>query len=333
MSRWMIAVIGVALMTGLGITLVLLRPKPTPKPNPVPMAWAYPFPSSRNLPTTFRELPVYTVPGSKQRFTQERWDAAFAPGGGILDWFPDEHPPMPTVVSHGRKPDVMACAYCHLSNGQAGYAMPNLSGLSRDYILEQLAAFRADRRKASLPTRFAAMNRIAKHLSPADAEAAAAYFARLPHLPWITVREAAAVPKFGPTFWGAYQPVPGSGTTALGDRIIELPMDEQRAELGDPHSGYIAYVPPGSLARGRAIAEHGHGGQPACTSCHGADLKGVGLAPPLAGRSPTYMARQLWDMHTGNRSGGNAVLMQPVARALDPQAIVAVSAYAAAVQP
>lgn len=327
MRRWIIAAMGIALIAGVGVTVALLMPKPEP------MAWAYPHPSERNPPSIFRELPVYTVPSSKQRYTQVAWDAAFSPGGGVLDWFPDEHPPMPTVVSHGSKPVVMACAYCHLSNGQGGFGMPNLSGLSKAYILQQLAAFRSGARKPSLPIRYDYMIQIAMHTSPADGEAAAGYFASLPHLPWITVREATAVPKFGPTYWGGYQPVPGSGTTALGDRIIELPVDEQRAELGDPHSGYIAYVPPGSLARGRAIVAQGFGGQPGCASCHGADLKGNGVAPPLAGRSPTYMARQLWDMHTGHRTGGNVALMQPVAAGLTPQAIIAVAAYAGSLRP
>ena len=45
------------------------------------------------------------VPGSDLRLTQTQIDDPFNPP----DWYPDEHPPMPRVVSHGRPPNVRAC--------------------------------------------------------------------------------------------------------------------------------------------------------------------------------------------------------------------------------
>src|SRR5262245_39572099 len=33
-----------------------------------------------------------------------------------VDWFPEEHPPAPTVVLHGHG-DVLACGVCHLMSG------------------------------------------------------------------------------------------------------------------------------------------------------------------------------------------------------------------------
>ena len=42
-------------------------------------------------------------------------------------------------------------------------------------------------------------------------------------------------------------------------------------------------------------------------------LQGVGLIPPLAGRSPTYLMRQLLAFQTGERAGAAAAAMQAVA--------------------
>ena len=41
-------------------------------------------------------------------------------------------------------------------------------------------------------------------------------------------------------------------TEPLGDRIIEVPADfERMSRTDDPRIGFVAYVPPGSVARGR----------------------------------------------------------------------------------
>ena len=58
-------------------------------------------------------------------------------------------------------------------------------------------------------------------------------------------------------------------------RIIEVAVDHERHELRDPATAYRAYVPQGSIARGRTIAQIGRGGTAvACVACHGADLRG-----------------------------------------------------------
>ena len=46
-------------------------------------------------------------------------------------------------------------------------------------------------------------------------------------------------------------PLPGAGDEPIGKRIIELPQDPAGAESRDPHSGFIAYVPKGSIAKGK----------------------------------------------------------------------------------
>ena len=72
----------------------------------------------------------------------------------------------------------------------------------------------------------------------------------------------------------------------------------------------------------------------ACTICHGADLKGLAPAPPIAGRSPTYLARALYDFKAGARNGpGGAQLMKPVAAGLDLDDMVALAAYIGSLAP
>src|SRR5216110_2887675 len=85
----------------------------------------------------------------------------------------------------------------------------------------------------------------------------------------------------------------------IGNRIIETPDKAHDTEfLRNPRSGFTAYVPPGSLKKGEALVKEGataSGGKvTACTICHGSDLRGLGPLPTLAGRSPSYLARQLY---------------------------------------
>jgi cytochrome c553 len=113
----------------------------------------------------------------------------------------------------------------------------------------------------------------------------------------------------------------------LADRILEVPEDfEKSGDLDDPRSGYVAYVPVGSIARGRTLVEQG---SLPCGTCHGADLRGSGDAPPIAGRSPSYIVRQLHDFKTGARNGSLAAQMQLVVATLGQNEMLAISAYLA----
>jgi cytochrome c553 len=92
---------------------------------------------------------------------------------------------------------------------------------------------------------------------------------------------------------------------------------------------YVAYVPRGSLARGRALAAGDtRANVKGCTSCHGADLRGVKLVPPLAGRSPSYLLRQLVAFRTGARDAATSAPMREVAARLTIEDMVAAAAYA-----
>ena len=64
-----------------------------------------------------------------------------------------------------------------------------------------------------------------------------------------------------------------------------------------------------------------------CTICHGADLRGLGTVPGIAGRSPSYLARQMYDIQVGTRHGEWSELMKPVVAKLTNEDFVAIAAY------
>jgi cytochrome c553 len=88
------------------------------------------------------------------------------------------------------------------------------------------------------------------------------------------------------------------------------------------------YVRADDLALGETVATAG-----ACGTCHGADYKGVGDVPRLAGQHAVYLIRQLKDMQIGARKDKNVALMKPIVEKLSDREIVAVSAYLASKNP
>ena len=149
----------------------------------------------------------------------------------------------------------------------------------------------------------------------------------------MTVIEADMVPE---TFVGAgnmRHAEPDGGMEPIGRRIIEIPEDSHGAEMRDPHSPFIAYVPPGSIAAGEALATTGAGRTIQCQLCHGSDLKGLADVPGIAGRSPIYLARQMFDIKYGTRTGTSAAWMLAVVANLTEEDVIALSAYAAALDP
>jgi cytochrome c553 len=96
-------------------------------------------------------------------------------------------------------------------------------------------------------------------------------------------------------------------------------------------------VPPGSIKKGEALVVGGvtvAGDKiTACTICHGSDLRGLGPVPTIAGRSPSYIARQLYDMQNGNRNGAWTPLMTAVVAHLGPEDLLTAAAYLASLEP
>jgi cytochrome c553 len=95
----------------------------------------------------------------------------------------------------------------------------------------------------------------------------------------------------------------------------------------------VAYVPPGSIKKGETLVTTGAGKVTPCTACHGVDLRGLGPVPPLAGRSPSYLARQLYDMQHGNRVGAWSPLMAPILDKMNPDDLLTAAAYLASLEP
>jgi len=271
------------------------------------------------------------VPGSQAAFTPAQLSDLFdAP-----DWHPENHPQMPDIVVHGRRPAVFACGYCHLPNGEGRPENASLAGLPLDYIVQQLADFKSGKRKSSDPHHqpTARMIDTETKASGAEIREAAGYFSSLRPKPWIRVVETKMVAATHVAGWMLVESTPRS-LEPIGQRIIETPENLERTELRDDASGFIAYVPLGSLKRGELLAKTGSSGRTvACISCHGADLRGVGNIPSIAGRSPSYVVRQLYDIQHGARMGLATWQMRTPVKLLTISDMVALAAYAASLQP
>lgn len=242
---------------------------------------------------------------------------------------------MPDVVAHGHAPKLFACAYCHLPNGAGRPENAALAGLPEDYVIAQLAAFRSSARRSPSPDWIPgiSMHTIAMNATDAEVASAARYFSRLPPAPRVRVVEAARIPRMRQAAF-VYARIPGAGTEPIGSRIVEGPPDLERHELRDDAMTYVAYVPPGTIKRGRSIATTGTNGiATACVTCHGPTLAGTGAIPPLAGRYPTYLVRQLFAFKTGARFTPASQLMQAVVARLSVDDMIAVAAYAATLAP
>jgi cytochrome c553 len=306
---------------------VVFTSVPAGAADPLP-SWAYPV-NPPGLQPPADDGTRHRIPGSDRSFTWTDLRNLFQ----VPDWHPEGHPPMPPIVEKGAKPDTFACGFCHQPNGLGRPENSSLAGLPANYIIQQVRDFRSGARKssepASLPINF--MTTAAKAVREDDLRIAAEYFAALKPQRWIRVVETDTVPRTQVGGWMLIEAKDG-GTEAIGNRIIEMPEDLERTEFRDPTSGFIAYVPVGSVRRGEALAS-GADGRTSCTACHGAGLKGMGPVPALAGRSPSYIVRQLYDMKHGTRNGEWAALMKPVVEPLTLEDFVALAAYTASLNP
>jgi cytochrome c553 len=271
------------------------------------------------------------LPGSPVAYTRARIDAYEK---GPPDWFPAEHPPMPAVVAKGRMPEVWACAYCHLPDGAGRPENAGLAGLTKGYIIQQIANFRSGARTGSEPRRApqSRMTSIARSATDEEVAEAAAYYSSLRPAAHLTVVETPAAPASYVTGWMLAR-APGGATEPIGSRIVEVPENLESAELRDPHTRYVAYAPVGSLKRGAELVLSGGAGRTLqCATCHGPGLRGLGDIPPITGRSPSYVMRQLYDIRGGKRAG-SAVLMTVVVAHLSDEDMVAIAAYLASLPP
>jgi cytochrome c553 len=298
-------------------------------PKPVAgFEWAYPM-----QPPDFKPLPpdsVHTAEGAdpSMKLTMRQINNGFGPP----DWFPREHAPMPEIVAHGQKPHVPACMLCHLPNGNGHPESASVSGLTVQYIIDQMHAFKnGDRENIRAP----AMIEMAYAISEKDLREAAKYFAAIPRSQqkWIRVVETSRAPANHVGGGGARFFDKGAETVPVPPDMIYEVAENEQVELRNQHAGFVDYVPVGSLAKGRIVAMGNHGQMRTCASCHGEDYRGHDDAPRLAGRGAYYLIRQLADMKAGYRKGPALGKMKDVVNKLSDADILNVAAYMASQKP
>jgi cytochrome c553 len=309
-----------AAVPALGALLVLAAGAQAPRPS-----WAFLAPDKDQPKVEERSGPV-KIPGSSKEYTDKQIDDLANPP----DWFPEEHGALPKVVQGAPGSAALACGACHLMSGHGHPESADLVGLPVEYLVRQMADFKNGTRID--PAR---MNAIAKVTSEEDSRKAAEWFAALKPSAWVKLVEADTVPRSYVSTKGRMRlPLPAGGTEPLGKRIIELPQDPARATSRDPHSGFVAYVPPGSIAKGQALVNSGGSGKTiACSICHGDDLRGLGDVPRIAGLHPVYIVRQLYSFQGTDYSGTSAALMKKVVAKLSEDDMIAIAAYAASLEP
>jgi cytochrome c553 len=313
-------IVGAVVVAWLPLLSIAVTSQQPPQTGRDP-SWAFPVINGA-LPA--EEPAPKSVPGSTKNYTPAQIDDLLNPP----DWFPDQHAPAPAIVQKGHGA-ALACGSCHLMSGEGHPESAGLTGFTAAYLVQQMADFKSGARKDS-----ARMNAIAKDVPDEESRQAAEWFAALKPTVWTKVVEAATVPE-SIVGQGRMRFVkPGGGTEPIGNRIITVPQDQERARKRDPHSAFTAYVPVGSIAKGKALVESGGSGKTiACSICHGDALKGLGNVPRLAGLHPIYIARQLYLFKDGTRNGVDAQLMKkPVAKLTDDDILV-VSAYLASLAP
>jgi cytochrome c553 len=275
--------------------------------------------------------------------------------GVVTDWYPNDHPnPMPRIIKLGPAALELgttgrACGACHLSDGSGRPENASPAGLPAKYILRQLDDFRNGRRHSVEPGKGNSntMVMLAKAMTEQEMKQAAEYFSSVKWRPHVTVVETDLVPATkiqGELFIPTVNHVSEHKLTEpIGKRIIEVPTDVDANQiLRNSRGTWVAYVPVGSIARGKNLVTTGGstivngqivlGRATACTTCHGQDLRGMGQdIPPLAVRSPSYLAREIFDIQQGTRAGSYPLmpLMKKAVEKLTAEDIIDITAYLA----
>ena len=263
-------------------------------------------------------------------------------GSNVVDWYPQDHPAMPDIIRLGPAkagPARRGCGFCHLPNGLGRPENAPTAALPPAYFVQQLHDFRDGLRRSADPRQpnTNTMIELARAMTEEEIVQSAEYFAAIQWKPRVKVIETGLVPKTR-IVGNLFLPLEETRTEPIAGRLIEVPEDEARSEtVRDPRAGFIAYVPEGSLARGKRLVTLGgativdneiiQGKTTPCTACHAPDLMGVGKVPPIAGRSPSYLARQLFDIQQGTRRGPGIELMKTIVAKLTPDDITAIVAY------
>jgi len=315
------AFVGVLLLASAGVYSAqqAVSPEQLKTPPPKEPAWAFPVQQGSLAPDPGPKK----LAGSDKTYTPEEIDNLMAPP----DWLPNDHPPAPSIVTKGHG-GALACGSCHLMSGIGHPESADVAGMPETYVKQQMMDFKSGAR-----VDIARMNGIAKEMSDQEIAEVSAWFAAQKPRKNNRVVEAEMAPKTIVAQGRMRFVDPAGGMEPIGNRIITLPDQPDRARLRDPNSPFTAYAPPGSLAKGKVLVETGGGKSVACTLCHGMELHGQGGNPRLAGLHPVYTVRQLqWFKH-GTRKGTDASLMQLPVSQLTDEDILNIAAYLGSLTP
>ncbi|HXI99835.1 MAG TPA: c-type cytochrome [Micropepsaceae bacterium] len=251
-------------------------------------------------------------------------------GGGGAPAAPAAQPGVPQIVVAGKGADVRPCNTCHTPSGMGQPESANIRGLNADYFARQMQDFKSGARGGP---RSAAMSMFAKGMTDDEIKEVAAYYSSLKPVQWTRVSESNVAPK---TIVGRNSQrtrVEGTDTEQVGNRIIEFANSPAAVrQMADP--AFIAFVPPGALGNGRTIVTTGGGGKAqACSGCHGDKLQGADDVPGIAGRSPVYLARQIYSFKNGVRKGPMAEIMKSVVGKLSDDDVIGVASYVSTLDP
>jgi cytochrome c553 len=231
-------------------------------------------------------------------------------------------PKMPEVVAKGKP---LPCMQCHLANGGSHPESAAIAGMSVNYIIEQVHAFRDGER---VDVRTGRMVQAAKLVTEKELGEAAEYYSAIgpDRQKWVRTVVGDEVPK-GPSSFGGggfrYHAPEGGMEPLPPNRIIEVADKDDLVRYRDQvDGGFVQYVHAEDLALGEKVAAEGK-----CGTCHGADFKGNGDVPRLANQHAVYLIRALKDMQIGARRDKNVAIMKPIVDKLSDKEIVAVSAY------
>src|SRR5258705_1903826 len=116
--------------------------------GPAYPAWAYaitppPPPGAPRPAAPPEDKAPKSVPGTTRTFTI----AQIADLRGPADWFPEDHPVMPSIVAGGRQPMVRSCSYCHHPNGKGRSSNRGVPGLPGDKKRERARDIKKGRRR------------------------------------------------------------------------------------------------------------------------------------------------------------------------------------------
>jgi len=296
-----------------------------------PPTWAYPVRSKDYVPPA-DDGTVRHVPGSAKGYTlSDIRDLFFA-----LDWFPEGHAPMPPIVARGSRPNRRPCGTCHRPEGVGGPENASLAGLPSEYLLRQIDDYRTGLRATAVKERAHVFRMISaiKELTEDEIKQVVAYYAAMKLPARVKIVESEAVPTTYVPNW-YYTSKRDGKTEPLGDRIIEIPDDEENFVNRDSRVTFTAYVPLGSVTRGEHLVAGKEAERvPACAACHGDGLnKGIDSIPPIAGRSPSMIVRQLYEFKYGIRQGPMAEPMKASTSQMTITDMVSIAAYLATLMP